>query len=414
MALLLFIVYTVLFCWLIHRMAFFRIEGLSSRLLILLFLYRIAIAMAGCYVSLHVFEVSDSVVFHHLGLEEFKLLLHSPGEYLVNIFQDPYHQHYAGVFDISHSYWNNLRTNLLAKILSLFDLFSLGSFYVNTLLFNFLVFFGVVALYKAFNHFFPNRRKLLILFIFLFPTTVYFTAAIHKDGLIFMALGVIIYQTYRIFYTYQKGWHFLWLMLMALLIFLMRNFVFMALIPGMAAWLISKKEPKYSAVAYSVIFAACILIFFVSANLFPSSLNFPQIVAERQHAFIGLGGDSFLKSPMLQPDFMSFARFFPIALDHIFLRPYVTDFTLLKYIPFIFETLFLLLLFLAWVIFPKKIENKPVFYFFFFFSVSILLAIGYTIPNLGALVRYKSPYSLFLMVLLAYHINWFKIKQLMH
>lgn len=410
---LLFIIYTCLFCWLIHRMRFFRSFEPGSRLLIILFLYRIAIGIASSYINMHYFEISDIVTFQNMGVKQFNLLLHSPEEYFTNILRDPYHQHYAGVFDISHSYWNNLKSNLIAKILSLFNFFSFRNFYINTLIYNFLIFFGVVALYKAFIQLFPTYRKWIIFLIFIFPTTVYFTSIMHKDGLIFLALGIIMYYISRNLHAGKYRWKIFWPLLMMILIFLLRNYVFMALIPALVAWLISRKTPQYTVAIFSIIYFTGILLFFVTGNIFPS-LNFTQIVAERQHAFIQFGGGSAIETVALQPNFLSFARFFPTAVDHAFLRPNLSDFHKLSYLPFIGETMLFICLFLLWIIFPKKTRNRPAFYFFLFFSVSMLLAIGYTITNLGALVRYRSLYLLLLMLLFGSHIQWKRIKSLLH
>ena len=193
---LLFIFYSILFCWLITRIQFFKNAGLPHQTLIALFIIRIFSLLIGCYVNLYVLRVSDSLTFHKMGIEEFNLFFTNPHEYFVNIFQDPYAHGYSRLLEDSNSFWNNLRTNLIAKMLSIFDFLTFKNFWINTLFLNFLVFFGCVALYKIFIRIFPKAFFPLIFCIFLFPSALFYTAMIHRDGLIFLSLSMIIYHVF--------------------------------------------------------------------------------------------------------------------------------------------------------------------------------------------------------------------------
>jgi len=48
-----------------------------------------------------------------MGIDEFHLLFQNPREYLVNIFHTNSPDAYSRLLDDSHSFWNNLRTNLI-------------------------------------------------------------------------------------------------------------------------------------------------------------------------------------------------------------------------------------------------------------------------------------------------------------
>ena len=189
---LLFIFYGILFCWLITRIRFFNTSGLSNKTLLVLFFIRILSLLVGSYINLYVLPVSDSVTFHNMGIEEFNLLFHNPHQYFINFFHNPYTNGYSRFFDDYHSYWNNIRSILIAKMLSVFDIFSLKNFWINTLFFNFLVFFGCVGLYKVFIHVFPKCFYQLIFCIFLLPSALFFSAMIHRDGLIFLSISMIL------------------------------------------------------------------------------------------------------------------------------------------------------------------------------------------------------------------------------
>src|SRR6185312_16688426 len=103
------------------------------QLLIALFIIIILVMIAGCYVNLYVLPISDTVAFHNMGTDDFNLLLANPREYLSQIFHNPYMHGYSRLFDDYHSFWNNLRTILIVKMVSIFDFFSFKDFWINSL-----------------------------------------------------------------------------------------------------------------------------------------------------------------------------------------------------------------------------------------------------------------------------------------
>ena len=75
------------------------------------------------------------------------------------------------------------------------------------------------------------------------------------------------------------------------------------------------------------------------------------------------------------------------------------------------EIEFFLLLFLLFLIFRKRkmdVDRNSIC-FCLFFSLSLLLAIGYTVNNLGAIVRYRSVVMPMLVVLMVVMTDWEKI-----
>ncbi|MEO5907963.1 MAG: hypothetical protein ABIR50_09125, partial [Ginsengibacter sp.] len=348
---ILFIFYCLLFSGIILRLKFFANSGLSKQILFTLFLIRIIALIIGCYVNVYILPVSDSVVFHHLGIEEFNLLFQNPHEYFINLFQPGYSHGYGRLLDDSHSFWNNLRTNLLAKMLSVFDLFSLKSFMINTLFYNFLIFFGCVALYKVFIKIFPKSFYPLIICIFLLPSALFFTAMIHRDGLIFLSLSMVIYHLFFILNERQFSWKRIGIItFFLLLIFLLRNFVFIALIPALTAWILSKKFPKHAFICFISVYVFTAILFF-SSGIISSGFNLPQYVSSRQHSFITLGeaGTSTIKINPLYPNFKSFLINAPQALNHSLMRPYLSKTGSIKYIPFALEIFIIEILFLIFL-----------------------------------------------------------------
>lgn len=414
MAYLLFILYCILFCWLITRIKFFTQSGLSGRILIILFLLRIFTLIIGCYLNEYYFPVSDSVAFHKMGIEEYKILFQNPHEYFVNLFQNNYAHGYSRFFDVSKSYWNNLKTNLLAKMLSIFDLFSFKSFLINTLFYNFLVFFGFVALYRVFIKIFPANFYQLVICIFLLPSTLFFTSMIHRDGLILLSLSMIIYHLFFILNN-DLSWKRIWIVVFFLIvILLLRNFIFIALIPALTAWVIAQKNPKYAFLTFVLVYGFTAVLFFTSGYISPQA-NLPQYLVSRQSSFIEIGkaGVSTIPINKLSPTLKSFLTNMPQAFDHALLRPYLSKISNFEYLPFALEIFIFEILFVLFLFFRKKnIEVHPLIYACIFFSLTMLIFAGYVVPIIGAMVRYRSIYFIFLLIPITCYTDWARISKI--
>lgn len=415
MILILFILYVLLFCRIIVGLKFFKDSGLATRTILALFMVRVLAMIIGSMVNIDLNDRSDSINLNLMGIEEFHILFSNPHEWLVNIFDVHSSEAYSRLFDDSLSFWNNLRTNIILKMLTIFNLFSLKSFWINTLFFNFLVFFGSVALYRVFINVFPKKSHLLVIAIFLLPSALYFTAEIHRDGLIFLALAVAMYQLYFLLHDNKASTkRLVVLSLFLILIFLLRNFVFVALVPALVAWIISYKFPRHVFLNFAVVYVVATILFF-SSGFISSRANLPAYVSARQQSFLNLGSkaNSIIAAKPLEPDLKGFILNAPEALDHALLRPYLTEIKSLRYIPFaieifVFEILFLLFLFFK----QKKITIHPVVYFGLFFSGTMIFMIGYTIPIIGAIVRYRSIFLIFFLIPILCYTDWKKIPQL--
>src|SRR5215510_16492000 len=108
MAWILFIIYLCLFCWLITRIGFFKKSGLSSLLLIALFLLKLAAAVVYGLVmghSAYYRTIADTWRYQADSVVETKLLFDHPGQWLTNLFTYPYAEGYTKLFSTENSYW---------------------------------------------------------------------------------------------------------------------------------------------------------------------------------------------------------------------------------------------------------------------------------------------------------------------
>jgi hypothetical protein len=115
----------------------------------------------------------------------------------------------------------------------------------------------------------------------------------------------------------------------------------------------------------------------------------------------------------LEPHPLSFIRILPQALNHVFLRPIPGEqpgaLSLFSGV----ETYFVLLILILSFLVPAR-DNIPIpdsapLLAILFFAFSNYLFIGYTIPFLGAIVRYRIIFESLLLTVAATRINWQKL-----
>ena len=404
--------YLILFSWLVTKTGFFNKSGLSKPQLVIIFLLKV---IAGIFYGWmgHFYggfaQMVDTWNYHNNGLTEYHLLQTNPHQYFTNIFNDPYNK--EGVdsfFGSKDSYWNDLKGNVFTKIVSIFHIFSFGQYYINVIFYAFISLFGPMAIYRVMMDVIPDRKNLLLLAIFFTPSFFYWSSGIHKEGLIFTGIALIVYHVYYGFKEKRftlKRWSAI---LLGLVIFLLlRNFVLVITLPALFAWLLANKWPKYSLACFSAVYLLCLISFFTLRFIDPR-LDFPRAVVSKQQAFIENVGKSSVPIKELDPTVSSFIKNTPQAITLSVIRPYPSDVKHLLSLAAAVETDLLLLIFLLFLLYRRreKITSKNILYFCVFFSFTLLLAIGFSVNNLGAIVRYRSIVLPLIIPLIVVQTDW--------
>lgn len=411
----LFIVYFLALSWLITRSGFLKRTGIDTRYLILLFALKAAAGTAIGWMSLHYYGPgNDYWDVNREGWIEYRLLITDPGEYFRNFFRSDYPGGYSGIFDSFQSFWNDLRNNLVIKMVSIFNLFSQGNYYVNSLFFNFIVFFGHAALYRVFMHRFPGQQVAVFIGSFLLPSTLYFSSGIQKDGIVFLLLSGIIYILYFAMVQRSVSWKRICLLFFfVVLLFLFRNYACIVLVPAIVAWILSTRlriKPLYT---YLIVFGLAAVMLFGIHSVIPS-VDPLQTIVQKQTDYMGLSkvkSATVIEMDTLQANAGSFIQLVPQALNHAFIRPYLFELPSPILLPMNIELLVYQLL-LIMLIFGYRRNNNPdrgaFIGFLLFFCLVLFLFIGYIVPNLGSLVRYRSVYLPLLITPLICSIDWVK------
>lgn len=410
MAYLLFVPYLLFFAWLITKIKFFSRSGLNSSQLVILFFLKV---MAGIFYGWmgtyygSMAQMVDTWQLHEYGLYEYRLLGNDPQTYFTNIFHNPYEDGLKNFFGSTNSYWNDLKANMFVKMLSVFNILSMGQYYINVIFYAFLSFFGPIAFFRVMNDVFPGRKLIILLATFLVPSFLYWTSGIHKEGLLFAGLSLIIYHMY---FGWKNGYRFKnWIGIIGglLLLMIFRNFLVVLVVPAIIAWFVSQKFKPHGLTVFTILYLFFGVLFFAGKHIHPR-LDFPQAVVDKQQAFLTLQpGNSTVPITELQPTLGSFIGNTPQAISLTVIRPYPSDVNHLLSLAACFEINLLLLFFLVFLFFRKTGNtSRNTIYCLLFISISILLAIGFSVNNLGAIVRYRSLVIPLLIVPMAAQIDW--------
>jgi hypothetical protein len=95
----------------------------------------------------------------------------------------------------------------------------------------------------------------------------------------------------------------------------------------------------------------------------------------------------------LEPTAIGVAKALPAALNHTLVRPYVWEFSKLTYLPAIAEVLLFWLLVLMLLVRLRRKKAEPFLAWeagAFVVVIGAYLLIGYTVPYLAAIIRYKA------------------------
>ncbi len=415
MSYFLIVIYIAAFCWLMPRIGFVKKSGINSRVIVVLFLFKVLAGFVLGWVSLH-FSDSDYWLLNNDGWVEYQLLFRDPAAYFTNLFNSAdYPKGYGGMLDSVQSFWNDLKYNIVVKLLSVFNIFSRGNYYINSIFFNVLGFFGHVALYRVFIQVYRGRYNAVIIGCFLLPSLLYFSSAVHKDCIVFAAIGVLCLALYQSFsqnkLTLKRA---VWLLISLTVLLLLRNVVFMAVLPAIAAYWLAHVTRWKPLPVFAGVYIIGAVLFFNAWRISPS-LDFTAILAQKQWYFLqAMDANTAIEINTLQPSFGSFMHNAPQAFNHTIMRPYLTEHPNFFLVPIaveLFAYQLLLVLFLFFRVKQADRQGRLFVLFGIFLTLTVFLNIGYIVTNLGSIVRYRSIYLPLLITPLLAGMDWEKLKQ---
>jgi len=392
LAYLLFILYISVFLLIIYRSRLVVKTGINFLYWAGFFVIKIGVACFYGYWFSKRMEEADTWWFHNESLKETELLRHHPYQFLTNLFQADY-VNSGGLFDV-FGFWNDLKSNIIIKLLAMLNVFSNGNYYVNTIFYSFITFWGFVFLYRFVEQTIAAKPSIITWLALCFtPSCLFWTSGIHRDGLILLCIGFILYQLSKKFTLLStKIIGLLNILATFILLFLLRNYVALLLAPIIIAWFFKQFTDLSFHKTVAVLYLVVVLVFFSSSAV-------QQNIINRKTEFEALQGNSRLPQLNLLPTATSFMKAIPTSLNRVFLQPYIWNSEGIMEVIAAAENIFFFI-FIAYCLFKRTTQhdntNKINFLPLYVFCFSALLLIGLIVPFVGAIVRYK---AIFIMLI---------------
>ena len=316
---------------------------------------------------------------------------------------------------VDSSLYNDSHT--IIRFNALVILLSFGYYNVHTIVICFLSLIGLTAIYKTFVTDLQDKKRELLFAVFLLPSVLFWGSGVLKEGLIFFALGLIIYYSNKLFSIKA----IIIFIATALLLAVSKFYVWLAIFPSIALLIwINKTSSKRVFVKF---IALVLFIGSIGLNIdsFTSLQNPLVTLSQKQYEFNALANGQFTDAnnipipvanstitiKKLEPTFYSFLKNSPEALINTFFRPYIWESKSPLMLLSGVETLLIIFILFFSLFFIKTIKEIKWEYVLFCLSFVFIqfLIIGETTPILGAIARYKTIALPFLVIALLFIID---------
>ncbi|NSW44677.1 MAG: hypothetical protein HPY79_02460 [Bacteroidales bacterium] len=413
-----------LILWIITKWKFFKDSSISYKWIFLFFIFKVIVSffLYGIYTLYYPNNRVDNDIFKYY--DDGQILFHSlrdnPSNYLkmmtgigdnTNEIKEKYYKKMN--FWIKPYEYEVINENkTIIRLNAFINLFALNNYFINTLIFLFLSFIGLFAIFRVLSEYFTQNHLILAFFIFLIPSTAFWSSAILKESLVFFSLGGLLYSVnqYLKQITLKR---ILLILLFAIFLAYSKMYILIIALPAFISIILSKhlKNIKKE-IIFILIPIIFIALYFQSEYFIP--YNFSEITTAKQHDFINMINSftnvgSKIEIPRLEDSFYSFLINTPNALLNSLFRPHIFEAHNFTSMLAAIENLFILIIMLLIPLFFKKNQFHIWMWFSLLFSIMLFILIGLTTPVLGALVRYKVPALPFLLYLLINFIDFNKI-----
>jgi len=410
---LLFAVYASVFFLLIRKMAFFRLEGIPKAWISGAFGIKVLAGIMLYLVYTYYYpdrQNADIYKYFDDGNVLYRVFWESPADFFRIMFsfdneQAYFHRWYGQMNNWYGIYPTNLygdghimiRFNALARFISL------GSLPVHTLFMAFLSFSGLIGLYRLFSEHLANRSQALFLLLFLFPSLLFWSSGVLKEGLILFAGGMLLYHTSKILQRDKILRRILPILISLILLRYSKFYLFALMVPLILAysWVYltggRRALVKYGLMLLATFGIGLMLQFFNPYN------NIPEILSTKHNDFIRIAQEQEAGSLFSEQTFdASWSQLIKAMIPGFFntlIRPLPGEGLTLLSLLSMLENLMIWSMVLLIIFRFRKPSDTNLVLFSLLFFVLIFTLVGIMSPVSGALVRYKVPALPFLVFL---------------
>lgn len=423
---LLSIFYFIIFCFLISKMSFFKDSQVPKFWFIVIFGIKIIVSVLLTLIYTNYYTDRDAAdIFKYFddSLAMFDALKTNPIDYFKMLFGiDNDHSYFMVNYYQFMNHWTRPYSNdlisdshIIIRFNAFVRLFSFGYFQVHNIFINFVSLVGLTAMFKAFKPFLLNKEKILFYVVFLTPSVLFWGSGLLKESIIFFALGLLLFNLFKIT-TQFKIIPFLLIVFSVILIIYTKLYLLIALSIPILGYLINHffKMSK-SIYGYTISF----VLFLITINIAPlinEQLDFVYQIANKQQTFSRFIAEVSTNSGFLIPeltDGFSILLSIPNAMLNTVIRPFLWECNSLFVWFSAFENIAIITSVIIAFYYRKKMSpiQKNIFFFNLIFVFCLFSLIGLTTPVFGAIIRYKIPGLILLLISLLLLVDLEKIKE---
>ncbi len=389
-----------------HKLRKYFIPGLSVKLFGAVFLGLIYGYYYGYSDSFGFFEHSKVIdsSLHDSVFKWINLILHIPAADSIDYYKYTSNLYWYTIDDASY---------IVAVVTAILGLFNFNTYLPTSLLFAFISFSGVWALFRTFTSLYSQLIKQIAVCILFIPGVVMWGSGILKDTICMFALGWFTHVTFKL--LIQKDYRLKNFTLLAICFFLLAKvkiYILLAFLPAIGMWilftytgLIKNQAMKMTVKIVAILLILTASVFFMQkfeAQLGTYSLKNIQSFAETTKDWIAYStaqddGSGYSLGDIDYNNPVTMAIKFPQAINVTLFRPYLWEarkpivmISAIESLLFLFVTLKIIFT-IGFKKIWSTISEDHTIQFCLVFSIIFSFAIGISTFNFGTLSRYKIP-----------------------
>lgn len=427
----------ILLCLFIYFNKYFKVDGLKPWVFPSLFLLKVLFAVIVWYYYYYIAGYkndSDMYLYFNEANAIFNKLKFKNSEILKIVLGLPTQDETKQILSATCG-WNKsvdygiINDNrIMFKVNLLIRFFSYGIFWIHLILFTFCAFFGLFNTLKGLELIFKNQKRLIILSIFILPSSLIWLGGIYKESLLIFCIGGLFYSISKISILKKIDFKsaFLFMLYLVLLLTSKPLYSFCFLFAFMVFLFTKNSSSRIIFKNYNITFFLLLTLSMTVLVINDSysnstktsikngeSFNFAKLLSFKQEDFLNdakvEGANTFSQTIVLDGSYRTIAIGVPDALINSFLLPINYRLNRIEILPFLVESILIIILLVLSVIFPFHVEEINLKHLLFYFSFLVLIALGLLIPIIGLTIKYRSVIIPFLFGISALAIDWDKI-----
>lgn len=403
--------YSLLFVLLIRKIRFFQLQNIPhswiSGAFILKVLSGIILYLVYTYYYPERYN-ADIYKYFDDGNILYKALWENPYDFFRIMFsidnESPYFHRYYGLMN---NWYGIYPTNLygdghiMIRFNALVRIISFGYLPVHTIIMAFLSFTGLIAFYNLFSGSLADRKRLLFLCLFLFPSLLFWSSGVLKEGLIIFSGGMLLYNWNFILKGRFAWWRITVILFSLVVLRYSKFYLFAIFVPLLLAytWVELTKGRRLILKYFIVILIA--FLTGLSLRFFNPYNDIPEILSTKHNDFIRIANDqnagSLFSNKQIGPSWKQLLSETVPGFFSTLLRPFPWEQSSLIALPAILENIIILLGISFCLLDFRKPPEPNQFMFCIMFILICFSLSGIIAPVSGALIRYKVPALPFLL-----------------